>query len=319
MTWLAWRQQRTEALLIALAIALLALLLIPIGIHMANVYDNDHIAACITSDSESCNALLMNFQDQFHGITSLFNWLQLLPGILGALLAAPLVLELEQGTYRLAWTQSISRRRWLLTKLAVLAAGLLIASALLSVLLTWWRQPLDELQGRFEENSFSFEGVVPYAYILFAAALALAAGVVLRRVAASFAIALIGFFTARFFITDRLRPHFMDPIVTRLKDSPAQGKFHDAWVLNGPSLVDKNGNRPSRELVSQCIGTGQKPLSGPVPLAHDCLEKLGLYTRIEYHPASRFWTFQWIEAGIYLGLAAALACFAVWWVLKRVN
>lgn len=318
MTWLAWRQQRTEALLIALAIALLAALLIPVGIHMANVYDNDHIAACITSDSESCNALLMNFQDRFHGITSLFNWLQLLPGILGALLAAPLVLELEQGTYRLAWTQSISRRRWLLTKLAMLAAGLLIASALLSVLLTWWRQPLDELQGRFEENSFSFEGVVPYAYILFAAALALAAGVILRRAAASFAIALVGFFAARFFVTDRLRPHFMDPIVKRV-NPPLNGSLHDAWIINGPSLVDKNGNPPSHQLVSQCVGPGARPEGGPVPLAHDCLEKLGLFTQVEYHPASRFWTFQWIEAAIFFGAAAALFAFAAWWVLKRVS
>jgi len=319
MTWLAWRQQRTETLLIALAIALLAALLIPTGIHMANVYDADNIAGCITSDSESCNTLLMNFQDQFHGITSLFNWLQLLPGILGALLAAPLVLELEQGTYRLAWTQSITRRRWLLTKLGVMAVGLVVASALLTVLPTWWRQPLDELQGRFEENSFSFEGVVPYAYILFAAALTLAAGAVLRRVAPAFAIALVGFFVARFFVTDRLRPHFMDPVVKMLHGSPAPGSLHDAWVINGPSLVDSHGNPPSRELVQQCIGPGQKPLSGAVPLAHDCLEKLGMYTRIEYHPASRFWTFQWIEAAIYLGLAAALAGFATWWILKRVN
>jgi hypothetical protein len=319
MTWLAWRQQRTEALLIAAAIALLALLLVPIGIHMADVYDRDNIAACITSDSENCNTLLMVFQDRFRGITSLFNWLQLLPGILGALLAAPLVLELEQGTYRLAWTQSITRRRWLLTKLGMLAVGLVVASALLTVLLTWWRQPLDDLQGRFEENSFSFEGVVPYAYTLFGAALALAAGVVVRRVAPAFAIALVGFFAARFFVTDRLRPHFMDPLVKQLHGPPSPGSLHDAWVLNGPSLVDRNGNPPSRELVSQCIAPGQKPLSGPVPLAHDCLEKLGLYTRVEYHPASRFWTFQWIEAAIYLGAAAALAAFATWWILKRVS
>jgi hypothetical protein len=309
MTWLAWRQQRMEALLIALAIALLAALLIPTGIHMADVYERDNVAACITSESDACNTLLMTFQDRFHGITSLFNWLQLLPGILGALLAAPLVLELEQGTYRLAWTQSISRRRWLLTKLGMMVAGLVVASALLTVLLTWWRQPLDDLQGRFEENAFSFEGIVPYAYVLFGAALALAAGVVLRRVAAAFAIAMVGFFAARFFVTDRLRPHFMDPLVKRV-DPPLNGSLHDAWIIDGPSLVDRNGNPPSRGLISQCVGPGAKPEGGPVPLAHDCLEKLGLYTRVEYHPASRFWTFQWIEAALYLGLAAALVAFA---------
>src|SRR3954454_22122233 len=158
MIWLAWRQQRTEALIVAAGVALLAALLIPTGIHMANVYDHDGIGACITSNSETCNTLLRAFQDRFHGITSLFNWLQLLPGILGALLAAPLVLELEQRTYRLAWTQSITRRRWLLTKLALLGAAAIVAAALLTVLLTWWRGPVDEIEGRFSENAFSFEG-----------------------------------------------------------------------------------------------------------------------------------------------------------------
>jgi hypothetical protein len=319
MIWVGWRQQRTEALLTALAIALLAALLIPTGIHMADVYDRDNIAACITSESQSCTTLLMSFQDRFRGLTSLFNWLQLLPGLLGALLAAPLVLELEQGTYRLAWTQSITRRRWLLTKLALVGAAAIVATALLTVLLTWWRQPLDDLHGRFEENSFSFEGIVPYAYMLFGAALALAAGVVLRRVAPAFAIALIGFFAARFFITDSLRPRFMAPVVKTLDKPPSPGSLHDAWVINGPSLVDRHGNPPSRALIEPCLGAGPKPIGGPQPLAHDCLEKLGLVTRVEYHPASRFWTFQWIEAAIYLGLAAALVAFASWWILKRVN
>ncbi len=319
MLWVGWRQQRSEALIVAAGIALLAVLLIPTGIHMANVYDRDGVAACITSDSESCNTLLMTFQDRFRGITSLFNWLQLLPGILGALLAAPLVLELEQGTYRLAWTQSITRRRWLFTKLGMLGAGAIVAAALLSVLLTWWRRPLDDLQGRLEENAFSFEGIVPYAYMLFAAALALAAGVVVRRVAPAFAIALIGFFATRFFVTDRLRPHFMEPIAKMSKALPTPGSLHDAWVLNGPSLVDSHGNRPSRELVGQCIGPGPKPTPGVQQPAQDCLEKAGLFTRVEYHPASRFWTFQWIEAAIYVGVAAALVAFASWWILKRVS
>jgi hypothetical protein len=42
------------------------------------------------------------------------------------------VLDLDNGTYRLFWTQSITRRRWIVTKLAlsvasVAAAGCLIA------------------------------------------------------------------------------------------------------------------------------------------------------------------------------------------------
>jgi hypothetical protein len=318
MLWVGWRQQRTEALIVASVIALLAALLIPTGIHLANVYDRDGVAACITSESESCNTVLMVFQDRFHGLTSLFNWLQLLPGMLGALLAAPLVLELEQRTYRLAWTQSITRRRWLATKLALLGAGAIVAAALLTVLISWWRGPMDELEGRFSENGFSFEGIVPYAYMLFAAALALAAGVVVRRAAPAFAIALVGFFAARILVTNSLRPHFLDPVV-KLLNKPPSGALHDAWVLSGPSLVDRHGNPPARALVDQCLGPGPHVAGGAKQVPIECLTKLGLVTRVEYHPASRFWTFQWIEAGLFVGVSAALVAFAAWWILKRVN
>jgi hypothetical protein len=318
MLWVGWRQQRTEALIVATVVALLAALLIPTGIHMANVYDHDGVAACITSESESCDTVMMVFQDRFHGLTSLFNWLQLLPAMLGALLAAPLVLELEQRTYRLAWTQSVTRRRWLAIKLALLGGGAIAAAGLLTVLFSWWRGPLDELEGRFSENAFSFEGVVPYAYMLFAAALALAAGVVVRRAAPAFAIALIGFLAARVVVTNSLRPHFMDPVV-KLLSKPPSGSLHDAWVLSGPSLVDRHGNPPSRALVDQCLGPGPHVAGHAQQVPVECLTKLGLVTRVEYHPESRFWTFQWIEAGLYVGVSAALVAFAAWWILKRVN
>lgn len=318
MLWVGWRQQRTEALIVASVIALLAVLLIPTGIHLADVYDRDGVAACISTDTEGCNTVLMVFQDRFHGLTSLFNWLQLLPGMLGALLAAPLVLELEQRTYRLAWTQSVTRRRWLATKLALLGAGAIVAAALLTVLISWWRGPLDELEGRFSENAFSFEGIVPYAYMLFAAALALAAGVVVRRAAPAFAIALIGFFAARIVVTNSLRPHFMDPVV-KLLNKPPSGSLHDAWVLSGPSLVDRHGNPPARALVDQCLGPGPQVAGGAKQVPIECLSKLGLLTRVEYHPSSRFWTFQWIEAALFVGVSAVLVAFAAWWILKRVN
>ena len=318
MLWVGWRQQRTEALMVAAAIALLAAWLIPTGIHMANVYDHDGVAACITSESESCNTVLMSFQDRFRGLTTLFNWLQLLPGMLGALLAAPIVLELEQRTYRLAWTQSITRRRWLVTKFALLGAAAIVAAALLTVLLSWWRQPLDDLEGRFSENAFSAEGIVPYAYMLFGASLALAAGAIVRRTAPAFAIALLGFFAVRFFVAGSVRAHFMDPVV-KLLSKPPSGSLRDAWVLNGPSLVDRHGNPPSRALVDQCVGPGPHVAGHAQQVPIECLTKLGLVTRVEYHPASRFWTFQWIEAGLFVGVSAALVAFAAWWILKRVN
>jgi hypothetical protein len=90
-------------------------------------------------------------------------------------------------------------------------------------------------------------------------------------------------------------------------------------VVTGPSLVDSHGNRPSRALMDQCLGPGPHVAGGPQRVPIECLTKLGLVTRVEYHPASRFWTFQWIETALFVGVSAALVAFAAWWILKRVS
>ena len=47
MTWLAWRLQRTETLVAVGILALLAALLVPTGITMANSYHNNGLASCL--------------------------------------------------------------------------------------------------------------------------------------------------------------------------------------------------------------------------------------------------------------------------------
>jgi hypothetical protein len=102
-------------------------------------------------------------------------WFNLVPAVIGVLLATPLVLEFERGTYRLAWTQSITRARWLTARLALIGLGALLAGLALTALMTWWRGPLDDVGSRMSEG-FDFEGLVPTTYTLFAAALVLAIG-----------------------------------------------------------------------------------------------------------------------------------------------
>ena len=53
---------------------------------------------------------------------------------------------------------------------------------------------------------FSLEGVAPIAYTLFAAALVIALGVVLRRSAAAIGLALVVFFVVRITVENRARP-----------------------------------------------------------------------------------------------------------------
>jgi hypothetical protein len=46
---------------------------------------------------------------------------------------------------------------------------------------------------------------------------------------------------------------------------------------------------------------------------------LNLRQQAEYVPAERFWTLQWREAAVVLGLAALLTGFAFWWLRRRMT
>ena len=81
-------------------------------------YDHDGLSACLSSPTRDCGETVELFASRFEQLVNLVGWFTLVPGLIGVLLAVPLVLELENGTYRLAWTQSVTRYRWLAIRLA---------------------------------------------------------------------------------------------------------------------------------------------------------------------------------------------------------
>src|SRR6201986_1153183 len=102
MLWVGWRKQRTETVIAAGILALLAALLIPTGLQMASAYDSQGLAACVTHvGSQSCQGASDSFFTRFGKLGDMLAWLTLLPGIVGLLLAAPLVSQLEHGTHKL--------------------------------------------------------------------------------------------------------------------------------------------------------------------------------------------------------------------------
>ena len=162
MIWLSWRQQRMETALAALILAVLAAVFIPVGVHLASVYASDGISHCINRNRPVCAAAFIDFGHSSGTLSTLLPWLILLPGIIGASLAAPLLLEFERGTYRLAWTQSVTRGRWLATRLSFAIVTTIVAAGLLTALISWYREPLDKVYGSFGgASTFDIEGIVP--------------------------------------------------------------------------------------------------------------------------------------------------------------
>ena len=109
----------------------------------------------------------------------------------GLFWGAPLVTrELEAGTFRLAWNQSVARTRWMAVKLAAVGLAAMLTAGLLSLMLTWWSGPVDTALALKSGNSISFirvgpvlfavRGIAPVGYAAFAFVLGVTAGVLVR-------------------------------------------------------------------------------------------------------------------------------------------
>jgi hypothetical protein len=316
--WVTWRQQRVETLIAVVVLALLAALLVPTGIEMASRYDHDGLSACAAATrSDGCQQAIQAFTARFDPIMNLLPWLNLIPGVIGIALAAPLLLELESGTYRLASTQSITRRRWLAVKLGATVLAAVVAALALSALVTWWRMPLDHLHGRME-NVFDFEGTVGIGYVLFALGLSLAIGVVWRRTVPALIAGFAGYVVARIFVQNWLRQRYESPLTTTwpARDGFQKPELGKAWILElRPS--DRFGHTIAPPLnplrTCEAVGDGKGAVKVIDP---SCLPD-NLYNHAVYQPASRFWLFQGIETALFGGVAVALIVFAAWWVHER--
>lgn len=292
MIWVSWRQHRSQAITcLGLLCALLVYGLV-LGLAMRNSFSQHNLAACLThSLGVSCPNAVVAFDNSFGSLVNVGFWavLLLLPGLIGVTVGAPLLgREMEMGTWRLAWSQTVPRTRWLVTKLAVVGGGLIVLGAAMTLVITWYRAPMDRLTGHFVHNAYDYEGLVFTAYILLAFGLAVLAGQLLRRSIPAMLVALVPWVAIRLFVEFALRPHFMTPL--RYTNHCTHNCFGNAIVDVPPQ---------TGHLGDLLVGTGGNGST--------------------YQPASRFWEFQSIEAGIFVALTLLALGVTVWLVRRRAN
>ncbi len=199
MAWVTWRQHRHQ-LLIGLALIVgLALAALVTGLPMRTAYQREALSSCLPPTARSgCDIIVRHFQSEFGSRVDIARYLILLPALVGMFVGAPLLArELEHGTHRFAWTQSVTRRRWLLSKTLLLALAVTLSALVLSAIVTWWRQPFDGLEGRMSPSGFEIQGLVVPAYAVFALALGVLAGAALRRSLAAISLTLVAFVAVR--------------------------------------------------------------------------------------------------------------------------
>ncbi len=308
MIWVVWRQHRGEGLIVLGVLALVAVFLVITGLEMSQSFQESGLGNCLAYAPENspCSALQQAFENQYGFLLSLATFLLALPLLLGALVGAPLVArELEQHTHLLVWTQSITRRRWLTTKLAlVLGASLLAAGAMLALLI-WWRSPSAQFTGSFSNTAFDTSGPVWLASALLALALGIFAGTLARRVVFAIFLTIALFVAIRAPVELFWRPNF-EPAITV------------TWPIGqtGPTLSPQDWRVAEGFIDAQGNKTNKLQCSGNLTIIQ-CLQANGAQANyITYQPGDRFWTFQWIETGIYLAFAV-LALGAAFWLVRR--
>ena len=236
----------------------------------------------------------------------------------GLFWGAPLLAtEFEDGTHSLAWTQGVTRRRWLSRTVAWALLAAAAWGGALAALVSWWRVPANALAFpgvRFDPGIFDIQGIVPVAYSVFAVALGIAAGAAFRRVLPAMATT-FGRLRRPALRHRRIRPAALpDPgRPCSFRSAPATGR--PAPGSSRASSPDPAGSAtaasPSRTFPQPAAACGRKP-SYP-----SCMTAHGYHDLITYQPAGRFWAFQGIEAGIFVVLAAALIAVTFRLVLAR--
>jgi hypothetical protein len=331
MTWVTWRQYRYQGALAAALFAVLAVVLLITGLHAAQVW---HSALTACAKNGSCGSLagsdLSLANPAFLTLVVATSAVPLLPGLFWG--APALAHELETGTNQFAWTQSITRRRWLAVRTGWLLLGAAVVAGAVSALVTWWSGPYSALTAdAFDSNRFDITDIVPVGYAIFAMALGICAGLLLRRTVPALAVTLAGFVAVRVVTSQWLRPHYLTPVTVKYKLT-APFTPAGSYLAVTQSTVGPNGlpaavspsapvfNGVSIPAVCQQAaggGSGPKATAGPNPQGiAACLTEHGYRQVLSYQPASRFWAFQGIETGIFLVLAAVLIT-VTFWVLKR--
>jgi len=327
MIWLTWRQHRLQLLFGTAVLALLATFLVPSGFAIASTFRSSGLAGCLAVPGRDCHALQSAFDGRYSSLQFTIPLFLILPALIGVFWGAPLLAqEVEQGTHRLAWTQSVGRLRWTLTKLVALGAATALGAALLAWLLSWWSRPFVAASvSRLAFGMFDFRGIVPVAYALFALAVGVAAGTLIRRTVAAMAATLGVYATVRLAVELWLRPHLASPRTLSYPffpgDSPRSGLGD--WVLStntvdGAGHVLANGQSLNLDVLGpRCPGL--VPSKGALPsqaVVQACVQRIGLHVQTTYQPGNRYWLFQGLETAIFVALALALLGLCVWWVRR---
>ncbi|GAA2829387.1 hypothetical protein GCM10010441_62320 [Kitasatospora paracochleata] len=339
--WLGLRQERTPLLISGAVLVLLCGWMLVLGSRIQDVVESEHIQGCnlvyFPQQCENLTGAAIALNDRWSIAVAATGWLlAVLPVAFGAFFAAPMLArEFETGTYGLAWTQSVSRQRWLAARLGVPLLITLVGSSVLAVVSTWWT---GVVEGRFAVPGYyhwftwmsrAASGPSVVGFFLLSVALGATVGLLVRRVVASILVTAVATLALRFAV-DQARYLFAPtrevftpiamagPLPDDMKNAvltqqlPTNTPFESEPVGHG--LLTGDGLRiplQSNWLNHLTDGTWQCPT--PECLSHhDTIVQL--YAR--YRPAGDEWIMHWTQTGLSLAATVMLLGLCAWRVRR---
>ncbi|WP_112263258.1 ABC transporter permease [Lentzea terrae] len=326
MTWIVWRQQRPVLITLAagLVVAAAAILLLRAG--MVSDLQTRNIVDCVRDGTlqacrgEGPRAFQKSWYDLIHFAQLL---VIVVPALVGLFIGAPLFArEFEQGTHVLAFTQSVSRTRWMATKFVVAALPALLFVAVLQLLVRSWVNAAGQLGplagGPYYFSTFDAQGVSPIAYTLFAYTLGVFVGALFRRTLVAITLTLGVFVVTRGFLST-WRESTIEPVRV------LSNELTDPYAGMGPGQVVKNtGFLDAKGAVvtdvnaaqAKCVPNARIEVSVEDRTA--CWQQNGLARSFrEVLPFEQATTVHLLEASIFAGLAVLFVLGSVWAVRRQ--
>ncbi len=302
MTWMTWRQHRAAAAVGGAITVAICAALVWLGVRARADVRHAGLTACLRGGGD-CNVAVQQLQHQYHWLPPVAASLFALPLLAGMFWGAPLVArEIETGTHRLVWTQSVSRLRWISSKLVIVLGVAAAATLAVSLLAVWAFQPLIPVLGnRFRGGWFDVQGFLPAAYMLFALALGITIGAVWRRTIPAMAATLVGYAVVR--VPLHSYRHYLLPAHVKTVS-----------IVLSQQQVAQLTSRSSDSLPNVPSGLGPGAWvfgTSPVRIVGGANGGRTMTTTFHYIASGRFWALQGVEAAIFLGLTALLLAVCV--------
>ena len=338
MIWMTWRLQRNVYIIVVVAVALLISVALLNGLDTRSLSHQWYGVRCRggigfpVRDQSYCHALFQKYQNSVSS-DRYIALLGALPSVLlGMVLGANVVAgEIDHKTARAAWTQSISRTRWLVTKLSVSLAMVVSIGVATGLTYDWWVSA-SNYSPRVTPQVFSTGGVMPIALGAFALVVGTLVGIVLRRpgwaLASALVVVALVAWTMQNEVRSTLVPLHSVTLVQRIitkgpvsTTTPQGSAPRNSWILFQGSVPLHWGNRlPTAEestkledQLGRCEQSSTSATIGP-----KCEKKLELKFVNLYVANDQFWTLQLREGGLYL-VSSLLLAGASFFLLRRMR